>query len=189
MSTTNPYMVPMPGYPPWLCYEDLRFPAQGINPAGGATPPTVDATTYPGTLLFPTNVDSFIAGVAQMPHAWKEGSDVYPHIHWTKTTADAGAEAVAWRFRYAVCGVGAALGSYSSDQVGTLVVGDLTTLERHNVTSFPVISMTGELVSTMILWQIFRDISEDNYGNDARLLEVDFHYIIDSAGSDSLYTK
>ena len=36
-------------YEPW---DDLRFPAQSINPAGTAGPPTVDDTTYPGTLLF-----------------------------------------------------------------------------------------------------------------------------------------
>lgn len=33
-------------------WDDLRFPAQGINPAGAADAPTVDTATRPGTLLF-----------------------------------------------------------------------------------------------------------------------------------------
>ena len=55
-------------------WDDLRFPAQGINPAGAASPPTVDDTTFPGTLLFATNATNVIAGVAQLPHAWKRGT-------------------------------------------------------------------------------------------------------------------
>lgn len=170
-------------------WEDLKFPAQGINPAGSAAPPTIDTATVPGTLLFATNSDNHVAGVAQMPHAWKEGSTVSPHIHWTKTTADGSGLDVAWRFRYKLWSINSTASAYTSWLEHTLATGDLTTQEKQNISSFPDIDMTGYKVSTIIVWELMRDVSEDTYGSNARLIELDFHYLIDSQGSDNLYTK
>lgn len=57
-------------------WDDLRFPAQGINPAGAASPPAVDEvlTSFTGTLLFSGSQENVIAGVAQMPHSWSPGT-------------------------------------------------------------------------------------------------------------------
>jgi hypothetical protein len=60
-------------------WKDLRFPAQGINPAGSAAPPEVSTTT--GMLMFDKAGTEIIAGVAQMPHGWKSASNVSPHVH------------------------------------------------------------------------------------------------------------
>jgi hypothetical protein len=166
-------------------WEDLRFPAQGINPAGSAAPPTVDDTTVPGTLLFRgTTGNHVIAGVAQMPHAWQQGSSIHPHIHWTKTVADATNKyPVKWQFKYAIVKMGAVIGAYSDWQdCGDPVLGDLATAEKHNLSMFPMIDMTGVTFSDMLLWQLQRDISDD-YAENVRLLELDFHYQIDSIGT------
>ena len=81
-------------------WDDLRFPAQGINPAGAIDAPTVDTTltAFPGTLLFAGNAENVIAGIAQMPHAWAKGTPIRPHIHWAKTTGSA--SAISWVFYY-----------------------------------------------------------------------------------------
>ena len=164
-------------------WEDLRFPVQGINPAGTSKPPTVDTSTYAGTLLFSNSSDNHVAGTAQMPHAWEYGSAISPHIHWSKTTADGSELDVAWKFRYALSATGSAPTSFSSWLDHTLVVGDLSTSEKQNLSTFPEIDMTGHTGSCLILWEIMRDVSEDTYGNDARLYEFDIHFKIDKLGS------
>lgn len=164
-------------------WEDLRFPVQSINPAGTAKPPSIDTTTYPGTLLFSDSSDNHIAGTAQMPHGWEYGSAISPHIHWSKTTADGSELDVAWKFRFALCAIGSAPTAFSSWFDHTLVAGDLTTLEVQNLSVFPEITMTGYTGSCLLLWEMMRDVSEDTYGENARLYEFDIHYQIDKLGS------
>ncbi len=91
-------------------WDDLRFPAQAINPTGPEVAPTVATSGILGTLLFPTNATAVIAGIAQMPHAWARGTPVRPHIHWAKTSSASGG--VVWQFRYAVASFGKALPDY-----------------------------------------------------------------------------
>lgn len=172
-----------------VAWDDLTFPASAINPAGSPAPATIDNVTYPGTLLFTTTTDSHIAGVAQMPHAWKEGTSLYPHIHWTKTVADGSGLSIGWQFRSAVVSIGAVIGAMSAWDNGTLAYGDLTTAEKHNITSFTPVSMTGKTVSTMVIWELRRNVALDTYASDTRLLAIDFHYQVDSFGSDTEYTK
>lgn len=173
---------------PWLgpSWDDLRFPAQSINPAGTANAPTIDTTTYPGTLLFSGSADNHIAGVAQLPHSWLEGSELRPHVHWRKTTADGGGSAVTWEFRYSISAINAAPGAYTAFAAGTLAVGSLTALEHHNITSFPAIPMTGYKGSTCLTWEL-RRLGADAYTSPARFLELDFHYQVGSSGSEQEY--
>lgn len=164
-------------------WEDLRFPAQAINPAGAASAPSVDDTTYPGTLLFSSIATNVIAGVAQMPHAWSRGTAVRPHIHWMKTTSAAGG--VVWQFSYAVVDIGGTAGAYSDFAGGTTVVSDGNTANKHALTTFADIDLAGNGESCMILWKIQRkhDDAGDDYGADARLLEFDIHYRTNKRGT------
>ena len=65
-------------------WDDLKFPATAINPPGQASDPDVEATS--GLLLFAAAGTELVYALAQMPHHWEEGSDIKPHVHWTKTT-------------------------------------------------------------------------------------------------------
>jgi hypothetical protein len=168
-------------------WEDLRFPAQGINPAGSAAPPSVDQTTYPGTLLFAHNADNHLAGVAQMPHSWKEGSVVRPHIHWAKTDVAEGE--IAWQLRYAVVGIGEVVPAYSDWVDGVTAVDHEDTVDQQALTTFGDIDMTGQTVSALILWELRRDVSEDDVGEVVRFFELDFHYQVDSRGSRQEFVK
>jgi len=51
--------------------------------------------------------------------------------------------------------------------------------------------MPGKTLSSMILWRISRigGSGSDTYPSDARLLEFDIHYQIDSLGSNEEYIK
>ena len=85
-------------------WDDLRFPASGINPPGAATDPVriTSLTGYTGAFEFSGSAENLIAGVAQMPHAWKRGTAIRPHIHWTLPVGSA--NAVDWRLYLRVIG-------------------------------------------------------------------------------------
>ena len=167
-------------------WTDLRFPAQGINPAGAAAPPTVITSTsgYSGCLEFAGNAENLIAGVAQMPHEWKRGSAIKPHIHWTKPTGSA--NAVTWEFYYRHIGnPGDTVAAWSAAQAGTIVAGDQTVSNQHLITSFPDIDMTGFIESAMILWRIHRQGGTDADNSAVVLYEFDIHYQSDKAGTET----
>jgi hypothetical protein len=167
-------------------WDDLRFPAQAINPAGAVAPPTVitSLTGYAGGLSFSGSADNVIAGAAQMPHSWKKGTDIKPHIHWTKPTGSA--NAVTWEFYYRIVGsVGDVVGSWSAAQSASGIIGDPATSNAHLLTYFPAITMTGLLESSIVYWQIHRMGTTDADNNAVVLHEFDIHFQIDKAGTDS----
>lgn len=173
--------------PTQLCVEgwdDLRFPAQGINPAGAVDAPTVDTTLtdYPGTLLFSGTADNVIAGVAQLPHAWKAGTALRPHIHWSKPVGST--SAVSWVLYYRILGSpGDAHSALVGPVTGTLMAGTPGTANQMLITSFNPIDMTGQKESTCLAWQIRRLGNTDADNGTARLFEFDIHYQIDKSGT------
>lgn len=168
-----------------IAWDDLRFPAQGINPAGTSNAPSVDTTTWPGTLLFSNSANNHIAGVAQMPHAWRRGSAVRPHVHWSKTSTGSGG--VQWELRYSVAEIGAVFPAVSAWTVGVNAVSDSNTTDKHALDAFPDITMDSMKESAIILWEVRRntDATADTYAAPARLLEFDFHYQREKNGTES----
>ncbi len=166
-------------------WDDLRFPAQGINPAGAAAAPTVDTATRPGTLLFSGTAENIIGGVAQMPHAWLNGDPIHPHVHWAKTTNGAGG--VVWQFRYAIASVGGVFGPYSAWEDCTNPVSNNDVADNHALAEFSYIDMTGFTDSCIILWQVRRNPAAvaDTYAANARFFEFDIHYRVGKLGSVS----
>ena len=160
-----------------LWWDDLRFPAQGINPAGAATDPGVDDDT--GTLVFSGTADNLVAGVAQMPHSWAVGTLVRPHIHLRFPTS--AAANTRWKFEYDMANRGEDFtnnsGTYTT--LATITVANTQNVKRHTSSTFGDLAMTGFRASTIILWKISRlaasDAADDDT-NDCLLMEFDFHY-------------
>ena len=132
-------------------WDDLRFPAVAINPPGAASDPDVDPTD--GTLLFAAGSTEVVFFAVQLPHCWKMGSAISPHVHWVKTTSAAGT--VKWTLSYRWADLGETLSAWSDADAA----------------------------------KIARVGGDDTYGADAKLLEFDIHYQIDSRGSDTEYVK
>jgi len=166
-------------------WDDLRFPAQAINPTGGAGAADIDSNT--GTLLFAASGTELIAGVAQMPHSWQEETYIAPHIHWQTTDNNAGD--VLWRFEYDIANVNEAFsGSYTTLDV---VASSETNSNQHLIAGFGNVPMGLKKLSCIIMWRISRigGDASDTYGSDARLLEFDIHYQIGSVGSGLPFRK
>lgn len=167
-------------------WDDLRFPAQAINPAGATAAPTVITTEtgFPGCLEFAGNADQMIAGVAQMPHAWKRESTIRPHIHWSKPTGSS--SAVTWELYVRVIGnPGDVAGAWSSAYTGSLVAGDQTVSDGHLLSTFGNVTMTDLEESAILAWRIYRRGSTDADNNAVRFYEFDIHYQIDKPGTDA----
>ena len=173
-----------------IVWDDLRFPASAINPPGGIGGAAVDTVDTPfiGTLLFDPASVEICVGQAQMPHGWKEGSYLSPHVHWSPISTSTGS--VVWRLSCETANVGEAYnGSYTYiSEVASYSDG---TLNDHILSDFSDLDMTGKTISNMTLWRISRMATSgsDTYPQDARLLEFDIHYQIDSLGSNAEYLK
>ena len=66
--------------------------------------------------------------------------------------------------------------------------------DKHQMTAFAAITGTGKTISSMLVCRLFRNSSHanDTYDNGtalALLLEVDFHYELDTVGSRQITTK
>jgi hypothetical protein len=165
-------------------WEDLRFPAQGINPAGAPAPAGVDTSS--GLLSFSGTTDNVIGGVAQMPHAWKHGTTVHPHLHLRFPTS--AAANTRWQFRYDVADINGnyanAVGTYTS--LAAVTVANPQNTAKHVYADLGDLPMVGYKESTAILWQVWRLASSDAADNDtnaALVMEFDIHYEVDKPGT------
>lgn len=170
-------------------YDDLRIP--GSSARTGASAPDLIAFAGSSTL----RIDSFhgtgtaiqeVHFSAQMPHSWKEGSVVYPHIHWTPVSAAAGN--VKWGLEYTVANVNETLPATTTLTVVTPTAG---VAWRHQVSGFGAIDMTGKKLSAMFHCRLFRDPADaqDTYTDYASFLEFDFHFLQDAIGSSQQFVK
>lgn len=167
-------------------YEDLRFPATAINPPGLVGDPDWDTTN--GGWLFDGGSTEMLFLLIQIPHAWEEGTTLHPHVHWQKSTSAAGT--VLWQLEYKWAPIGAAMdATFTTISSSTPTVSDADTADWHALTDLGNITATGKQISDMILAKLSRLGGTDTYAADARLLEFDIHYQVNSFGSREEYTK
>lgn len=169
-------------------WDDLRFPATSFNPPGAVSDPDYDATN--GLLLFDSGTTEVIFAAVQMPHSWREGSTIVPHLHWQKTTSAAGD--VLWRLEYKMSPINQVMdASFTAIDIDATVGGtpDTDTADKHLISSFGGVNMSGKQVSDMLILKISRVGGSDTYGADARLLEFDIHVQLDGLGSVNQFSK
>lgn len=130
----------------------------------------------------------------QLPHAWKEGTTIYPHVHWTPKTSTTGN--VEWNFEYTWVNYDPVtpqvFPAVTSDAVvATGPFTAYTNLITPLTTGNAGISGTGKKISSILVCRIWRnsDNPNDTYSADAGGLFVDFHIQVDSWGSRETYTK
>jgi hypothetical protein len=184
-------------------WEDLTFSATTIGRRGNSDPGWVkvadDGAGSVGVwgLGFDDTTDEEVYADVQFKHAYKHGSTIYPHVHWTPPTGTGSLEkGVAWALEYAWANIGVV------DGVGTPVVyGNTTTIyavdtgimtaKEHRMVNFTTIDGTGKTLSSVLLCRLYRDVSHsnDDYADDAVLLEFDIHCEHDSLGSQTVSSK
>ena len=172
-------------------WDDVRVPGLSVE-APGPNAPTLGAFLGAGGLLawrF-TGVGVLVNEVyftVQLPHGYKEGTDIVPHVHWTPTDANAGN--VVWQLEYSWQNVNG--GAFPATTTITTTQAASGTAWDSLVANFAAISGTGKQISSQLVCRLFRDPAHasDTYGFDAALVEVDFHFEVETLGSRQPFVK
>jgi hypothetical protein len=134
--------------------------------------------------LFPQNdATEILYMVLQMPHGYKEGSTIYPHVHYRRTAA---AKPV-FKIDYAWFNIGEAqpaFATYVMDQ-------DAIEYESGSIQQIAKgasgITGTGEKISSLMLVKLYRD--DNVVTGDVLAWQFDVHIECDSYGSELEYIK
>ena len=180
-------------------WDDLRVPVLSTKKGGSKEPVWTkivdndDSSQGVFTYVFSASTEQELYFACQMPHCWKESSDIHAHVHWLPTANGGAGEDVSWGLEYSWADINEVFGNTN------IIYGDVTkaaeTLvqNKHYLTELGVITASGKTFSSMLLCRIFRDATgaggTDDFGDTAGLLEIDFHYEIDSPGTSEEYVK
>jgi hypothetical protein len=171
-------------------WDDIRIVPSAFDFAGNADPANV--ATSIGNMTF--RLFEFAAAdeafcVIQMPHSYKRGTTLRPHVHWTPGTRgnEERGKTVAWKMQISAAHYGAVFSNAETVDLTHTVPADALD-GIHLITSsadFVPPASFGE--SGMLLIRIYRDTGDTWAGTATGslplLLEVDIHHQIDKVGS------
>lgn len=162
-------------------WDDLFFPFSQSK-LGTNLKPDYDYNN--NGLLFPRNDTSeYVLITVQMPHEWKEGSDIEPHIHYIQNQ---NLQPV-FNLEYRWTNIGdVESGSWTTI---SLNVNNLpyTSGNLHQVLSGASISGAGKTISSILDIKLYRN--DNVYVGDLLAKQFDIHYQKDSFGSRQEYIK
>lgn len=135
----------------------------------------------------------------QLPHDYKIGSRIFPHVHWSTTVA-LGTNRVMWELDYQwVDHLSPFSQSSFATVTGYTLAGPARSVVAYEHIITPLgdgsptggIDGTGKGISSILLCRLRRTATNinDNFAGSAFLLSFDFHYEIDSFGSNEEYVK
>jgi len=168
-------------------WEDLRTPTNMLKTHSTKPPVWTD---YKGgqVLAFEDQAVNYqtVYFTWQMPHAYKLGTTLYPHVHIVPEDDTAGD--VYWEFTYSIAEKD---GIVPNPTTVNTVQAMPAIADQHKFHYIATISgsempASGDDVSTMLLCSLTRrsDDALDTFnGKSVYLLEVDLHYEIDTVGS------
>jgi hypothetical protein len=179
-------------------WDDMRITPGGFDRPGVSDPSQVAYDVNGGgvsTYLYEFAKNNFASFTVQLPHGYREGTNISVHIHWTprdRGVAESG-NTVGWKVEYSWTNI--------DEAFPTMGIADLSdacdgTNHKHQMTPAVSIDGTGKKISSMLICNVKRtDAGTDDTwsgtttGNLPLLLEVDFHYEIDTVGSRLIGTK
>jgi len=139
----------------------------------------------------------------QLPHGYKEGTTLYPHVHWTTFSTDPTGSVVEWALEYTIIKIGGTFGSTTIISGSTPIVAP-TAAGQHSITPLGTITSGADpndlKISTVLVCRLFRNAVGNNaslhsgtdidtYGAGVALLGFDIHYESDMTGSRQEFIK
>lgn len=128
-----------------------------------------------------------VGGCIEIPHDYKEGTDLTFHVHWQGITSPAGGtDNVKWQLTYTVSSNGGTL-----DAV-TVITKESAITTRYSFVRSDFIAITGTnfKIGDQFIFSLERvAASADEYAGDALVGTIGFHYECDTCGSRSITTK
>ena len=133
-------------------------------------------------LSFDAAANEGVTFAAQLPHGWELGSGVIAHVHWSPSTTDTGD--VKWVLYYSKQAVNG--GAFPAEDSLVVTTAGSGTAKSHQYITLGTINMSAiTTISPMLMCSLKRigAAGTDTFTGEAYLLEIDFHYQIDSRGS------
>ena len=161
-------------------WEDLMFPFS-TGHQGNANYPPFNADS----LYFEFSIDStgsdaqFMYFIIQMPHSWKEGSTIYPHVHYKYEDA---VGACSFRMKYKWFNIG------STTAVGWKwahmnITSSADDKDHTLVSTYSGINGSGKTISSILICKVYL------YGisgtGTCKAYQFDIHYEKDALGSNT----
>jgi len=127
----------------------------------------------------------------QMPHSWKEGTTIQPHIHFMTTSDVSPADNFGIEFEYSWVDIGEdfpANSTLETNDISTGINSDIMHQAAHITATG--IDGTGHTISSVLLCRIKRVAATgDNYGDGVAILDFDIHFEMDTIGSRQEFIK
>lgn len=173
-------------------WDDIRI-TPGSFDRPGTSDPTIVAYQPGGsgdsTYLYQFADGNIASFTVQFPHSYKVGSTVYVHIHWTPGSRGVAEDGtlVGWKVDYTWASI--------NSNFGAMLTADLSDAcdgvdHKHQMTPEAALTGSSDGVSSMLLCNVRRtDTGADDTwagttsGQRPLLLEIDFHFQMDTIGS------
>lgn len=143
--------------------------------------------------MFAPNQEEELHFTVQIPHDYKEGTALYPHVHWTTATGTPSGSNVVWGLEYTLIAVGGSFPNTVTLTTNTLVpeCGTPSGTAQHLISPFTPVSGTGLGISSILVCRLYREVgnASDTFPNAVGLLGFDLHYEQDTQGSRDQWTK
>jgi hypothetical protein len=171
-----------------VVWDDLRINPGSFDRPRSSDPSIVTYNVNGGginTYLYGFALNNIASFTIQLPHSYKEGEDISVHVHWTPGANGAANNGlmVGWKVDYSWASINGIF--------GTMLTADLSdacdgTNHKHQMTPEVTIAGAGKHLSSMIICNIKRtDTGADDTWTTGLplILEIDFHFPIDTIGS------
>ena len=182
-----------------MVYPDATTRGGSKTPVWGGQAATAFKKNSGGTSqgvflwMFSATDEQEIYFCVQIPHCYKLGSAIYPHVHWTTATGTPSGTNVVWGLEYSVVAIGGSFPLTNIIYSNTVIsaIGTPAGTGQHLINSFPSISGTGIGISTIMVCRLFRAVTDtnDTFANEVGFLGFDIHYESDTQGSRSEFVK
>ena len=175
-------------------WEDLRTPLTTAKiPAAnfpGLEQVKDDGAASIGAFAYHFADGQYMFLTVQMPHSWKEGSTVYPHIHFMTTTDVSPADNFGIGLEYIWQNEDAVATATSAIEIDISTGVNSSYKHQEANLSSTGISGTGKTMSSTFIARLYRQAADtDNYAGDVIITEFDIHYQRHTRGSRGITTK
>ncbi len=175
-------------------WDDLRILPSNFDRPGVTDPtsqnwqPGGSGTTYK-VWCFDQNQAGYFT--CQFPHGYKIGSAIFAHVHWTPHARGAAenTKTVQWLLDYSIADID---GNFPASQTLNLTDTCDGTDHKHQMSPEVALNETYSHVSGMLIGKIYRGGTDTWVGTGANgpaILELDFHFELDTVGSRTRTAK
>lgn len=177
-------------------YDDYVTPISPATFRGASNNPTLtklfdDGAGSTGIWAYVfVNGDEVLVTV-QLPHRWKEGTTIYPHIHFMCTSDVDPADNFGIEFEYTWADINEDFPANTTLTTTDISTG-VNTDDMHQFANIPAagINGAGHTISSVLLCRIKRVAAiADDYADGVAILDFDVHYEINTMGSRQISAK